>query len=208
MILGALLSLTVMAGTVVIICRLRSLLRYLDAKARLLTLARRPADPPAGGSKVTLISSFSRKFRPWRACTIAGSGLMGVLLTCSLSVIFFDNSARPTADHPATVRTVTTTITHRPSSTTITRTPEGDVTVIRQLAPPTQQEPPIPNTQPADNTGVLTATTTTVTVRRHRPPQTGHPSPSTAATPTPAVDTATTTQPTTPEPTAATAPQP
>lgn len=201
-ILGALLSLAVIVGVVVIIHRLRSLMRYRDAKAQLARLTCRPADPiPIGRrSKVTLISCLGRKVRLRRAPAVAGSGIFGVLATCAVFLVFSDGGAPPVAEQPSTVRTVTTTITQEHPRATITRVSDGPITVIRPqpaAAPPqaTTTISPRPATEAsqAHPDGPSTrANPSTVTTTSASPPVPADGPSSTTALPTPPVTVAST----------------
>lgn len=138
-ILGAVLSLAVIAGAVMLIREIRRVCRYLEVDRRLAQMSLRPADPPAGrrpvSPRLAVVTCLRRRWRPYRAATVAGAGLLGSLGTAAAFVICFNPSA-PVADQPPAVRTLTNTVTSElHPDAVITMPPDATVTVVTTSSP-------------------------------------------------------------------------
>lgn len=155
MILGAVLSVAVIAGAGVITWQIRDLMRYVDARKKLAELARRPADPlPV--RRLRLVPRLRRQFRPYRAGIVAGAGLLGSLLTAAAFVLFAQPSM-PVADPPPVIRTVhasPTSVVPAQSTTTVTVSDQRPVAVTTVRTPLAPSIPVRTETSPLDGRAV------------------------------------------------------
>lgn len=164
-ILGAVLSLAVIVGAIVLTKQIRTLCRQLDADRKLARLELRPPDSPVRSPpKLTVLPYLRGRFRPYRAACIAGSGLLGVLATAAAFVIVDPHTATPVAQAPPVTTTVTTTAT--PDAVTAAtivldgQQPAADLTGVTKTPLPMPMSPvalrtrtPLPSPLPGPGPG-------------------------------------------------------
>lgn len=186
-ILGALLSIAVIVGAVLLIARLRILMRYLEADRSLRRLVLMPEVQSVQKRRMAVVTSLHsgrRRFRPFRCAAVAGAALVGVLCTCAAFVLAGHPEA-PAAGQPApatVIRTVEvpTTVTNRRPEVTITRIPDSSITVITKTA----TAPVLPTSDTASVTAVAETRSDSPAPRSESHTATVETAPSNSASPT------------------------